>query len=378
MYDLYLHEPRGESGRDGDTEARILRERQASLRARMDLAATHPDHKAARIALSVFDGGQMPNQPDHFFLGHPVSFDGAEQEGGTFTPAIDTLTTIPFVALHSIPSVGDVLTATAVGGRWVAERSKSGPCVLTVCVGACGGLPVFGASVALIRDGETVASGTTGAGGCVSFSGEGIAAGTYTVQVTVSGSVAYSSPQTLACGVPIMIEVGSGAGLVCCGGYAIPTVLTLTDAAGSMAFVYNPNYFFPLWTGGHSVQIASCVVTTPNNICVVWPETVGPVRICYQMICHAGQSPTFAIQRSWSWVYDSLVNPHYFQDPSGFAPGQFCITAPPAICGNPLTDTASFGANPTSASPFVLSGTPAAAPSNATGDPVGGSITISA
>ena len=97
------------------------------------------------------------------------------------------------------------------------------------------------------------------------------------------------------------------------------------------------------------------------------------------MICHAGQNPTFAVQRSWSWVYQQgTLTPIWYQDPSGFAPGQFCITAPPAICGNPLTDTASFGANPTSTSPFVLSGTPAPAASNATSDPVGGSIAISA
>ena len=103
------------------------------------------------------------------------------------------------------------------------------------------------------------------------------------------------------------------------------------------------------------------------------------MKACYQMICYAGTQPTFSIQRSWSWVYQQgTLTPIWYQDPSGITPGQPCTTAPPASCGSPHTDTASFSANPSSTSPFALSGTPAAAAGNYTSDPVGGTVAISA
>jgi hypothetical protein len=98
------------------------------------------------------------------------------------------------------------------------------------------------------------------------------------------------------------------------------------------------------------------------------------------MICSAGQNPTFSVQRSWSWVFPQVgaATPIYCQDPSGITAGQPCSTAPPAICGSPLTDTASGGANPRSSSPFVLSCSLTPAGANSTDDPVGGGVTISA
>jgi hypothetical protein len=86
-----------------------------------------------------------------------------------------------------------------------------------------------------------------------------------------------------------------------------------------------------------------------------------------------------SVQRSWSWVYQQgTLTPIWYQDPSGITPGQPCTTAPPASCGSPHTDTASFSANPSNNSPFTLSGTPAAAAGNYTSDPVGGTVAISA
>jgi hypothetical protein len=332
-----------------------------------------PTVAAARRLVSVYNGGSMASQSDHIFLTHPVELDGTEVEGGAASPNVDTSVTIPVVVLWDVPEVGDILVASAVGGRWVAERG--GGSQTTICVAVCGNLPVYGAVITVLSGSSVVATCTTGANGCCQLP----VAGTYIVQVAVGGTLGYSATRTLAAGGMTTIALGSNSGLVCCGGYAIPQVLTLTDGAGSMKFVYDPNYYYPLWTGGHSVQLMSCSVMTPNNICIVAPPSQGPVRICYQMICHAGQNPTFAIQRSWSWVYQQgTLAPIWYQDNSGFAPGQFCITAPPAICGNPLTDTASFGANPSSTIPFVLSGTPTPAGSNATSDPVGGSIAISA
>lgn len=249
-------------------------------------------------------------------------------------------------------------------------------CNTTICVVQCGSVPVYGASVVVASGSTTVASGTTGSGGCVTLSIP--SAGSYTVQVTVSGTMVYNASRTLSCNGTITVAL-SASGLVCCGGYAIPYNLTLTDAGGSLSFVYYPSYYYPIWYGGHAVTRESCTISTPNDICVSNPPSSGPVRICYQMICYAGDSPRFAIQRAWSWVYEpGTLTPIWYQDPTGFVAGLPCATAPPASCGSPLTDTSSFSANPSSTSPFVLSGTPAAAPSNATADPVGGSIVISA
>jgi hypothetical protein len=352
--------------------ARILRDRQGILRAAMDRASGVPAVAAARRLVSVYNGGNMPTQPNYVFLTHPVDLDGAEVEAGTASPNVDTSTTIPVVILWHAPQVGDLLIANAVGGRWVAERG--GGCNSTICVTACSSVPVYGAVVEILSGSTVVASCTTGSTGCCTLP----VCGTYTVQVTFGGTVQYSASRTLSSGGTTTIALGSS-GLVCCGGFMIPQTLTLTDAAGSVSFVYDPNYEFPLWTGGHAVQGLSSTVATPNNVCIVASPNQGPVRVCYQMICNAGTTPKFSVQRSWSWVYQQgTLTPIWYQDPSGFTPGQFCITAPPAICGSPLTDTASFTANPTSSSPFVLSGTPAVASSNATSDPVGGSIAISA
>ena len=248
----------------------------------------------------------------------------------------------------------------------------------TICVTTCGALPAYGVTIQLLSGGSVVASCVTSSSGCCFFA----QSGTFTVQVLVGGTLEYSGTQTLSGGT-ITIPLGSNGGFVCCGTYAIPRTLTLTGPGGSTSFVYDAadsgRFGAPLWTGGYSVQAMSATVTTPGGSCVVAAPSNGPVRICYQMFCHSAQNPAFAIQRSWSWVYQpGSLTPIYFQDPTGFTPGQLCATAPPAICGNPLTDTASFAANPTTTSPFVLTGTPVDAGSNATVDPDAGSVTISA
>lgn len=76
-----------------------------------------------RRLVQISDGGSMPSSPDHFFLAYPIEFDGSETEGGTGTPVIDTSQPIIVDVLGHAPSVGDILTAYAVGGRWVAERA---------------------------------------------------------------------------------------------------------------------------------------------------------------------------------------------------------------------------------------------------------------
>lgn len=257
--------------------------------------------------------------------------------------------------------------------RCCCATGSTAICLLVDC--SPNTVPVVGATIALYSGSTLVASATSGDSGCASFT----QTGSYTVKVTIGGSVVYSATETLSGSTITLTLSATEASVVCCGGYAIPESLTATDADGSFAFLYDPSYTYPLWTGGHSVTRTSCSVTTPDDICIVADPSTGPVRVCYQMICHSGENPTFAVQRSWSWVYEQgTFTAIWYQDTSGFDPGEFCITAPPAICGSPLTDTASFSANPSSAAPFVLSGTPTPAVSNATSDPVGGTVVISA
>lgn len=248
---------------------------------------------------------------------------------------------------------------------------------IKVCVSVCGGLPVVGAIVTVYAsDGSVLGFCLTGTTGCCTIKN---VSGRHRITVTISGVVVYSAIRQLTG--TIVIALGAGAQIVCCGKYAIPMVLTLTDSAGSLSFLYYPNSFFPTWYGGHAVQRESCSVTTPNNICVAAPASEGPVRICYQMICYASQDPTFALQRSWSWVYaPGTLDPVWYQDPSGFVAGQPCTTGPPAMCGSPHTDVALDSQNPTETSPFMITFNPEppVPNSNYTEDPVGRPVLISA
>jgi hypothetical protein len=104
------------------------------------MQSARPPAIAARRLVQIYDGGAMPSSPDHFFLAHPVELDGAEVEGGLATPAVDTSTTIAVDVLWGVPQVGDILTAYAVGGRWVAERSGGIPPGGHPCSG-CSSIP---------------------------------------------------------------------------------------------------------------------------------------------------------------------------------------------------------------------------------------------
>ena len=89
----------------------------------MDRGATAPARVTARRLVQVYNGGSIPTQAGYVYLTNPVELDGDEIEGGSATANVDATTTIPVVVLWGTPQVGDLLTAYAVGGRWVAERS---------------------------------------------------------------------------------------------------------------------------------------------------------------------------------------------------------------------------------------------------------------
>lgn len=108
-----------------DAGFRILRARHASLAGLADRVIPFGPSGTPRRLVQIYDGGSMPSAPDHFFLAFPIEIDGAETEGGTGTPVVDASQPIVVDVLGHAPSAGDVLTAYAVGGRWVAERGGS-------------------------------------------------------------------------------------------------------------------------------------------------------------------------------------------------------------------------------------------------------------
>lgn len=108
-----------------DQEMRILRARHAALASRANRTIPFVQSGTPRRLVQIFNGGSMPSSPDHFFLAYPIELDGAETEGGTATPVDDASAPIVVDVLGHAPAAGDILTAYAVGGRWVAERGQS-------------------------------------------------------------------------------------------------------------------------------------------------------------------------------------------------------------------------------------------------------------
>ena len=106
-------------------EARALRARADALDDAIDREASgFRPIAAARRLVQVYDGGSLPTAANRVYLTRPVELDGGEVEGGSATPDVDGSTSIPVVVLHNAAVAGDLLPATAVGGRWVAEKGK--------------------------------------------------------------------------------------------------------------------------------------------------------------------------------------------------------------------------------------------------------------
>jgi hypothetical protein len=89
----------------------------------------------ARRLVQIYNGGSMASKPDYFYLASPVELDGVEKEGSSGSATADTGRTIPVLVIGHAPSVGDILPAFAVGGRWVAERGmpSTPPATCTPC-----------------------------------------------------------------------------------------------------------------------------------------------------------------------------------------------------------------------------------------------------
>jgi hypothetical protein len=206
-----------------DSSNRQLRARHEALAELVDRAPRRGGGGTARRLVQVYDGGSMGAAPDLFYLTHPVELDGSEVEGGTGTPVVDTDQTIPVVVLWHAPAVGDLLTAYAVGGRWVAERGGAGGgmCDVTFRVGCCAsglyGGPTLTVSVYDSTDTTLLATGTTTTGSLtLSWSGaSGIA---HHVHVTgqSAGFNAYNVSQVINCGTTVGLTLTVATGYTCC------------------------------------------------------------------------------------------------------------------------------------------------------------------
>jgi hypothetical protein len=117
-------------------EWRLLRDRQFALNRGVDrLGGVRPIASARRL-VQVYNGGAIPTAAGHVYLTHPVELDGEEIEGGLAAVNADATVTIPVVVIDAPAIAGDVLVASAVGGRWVAQDG-SPPAPTGVPCGSC-------------------------------------------------------------------------------------------------------------------------------------------------------------------------------------------------------------------------------------------------
>jgi hypothetical protein len=124
----------------GDGDHRTIRDRQAAFDDALDRLAGSPRIIAARRLVQIYDNGSMPADADHFFAAHPVEMDGDESEGTSGAVNVDSGTTLYVDVIRGVPSAGDNLVATLVGGRWVAELGASN--FTFMCYWCCAGATV--------------------------------------------------------------------------------------------------------------------------------------------------------------------------------------------------------------------------------------------
>jgi hypothetical protein len=91
------------------------------------LARRDPSDSARKIVGSVYNGGAMPRTVPAWFLTNPADFGCDETEGAGCSPRIDTTSTVPVLVLGpKVPSVGDLLPARMIGGKWVTGSGGGG------------------------------------------------------------------------------------------------------------------------------------------------------------------------------------------------------------------------------------------------------------
>lgn len=99
-----------------------IRDKLIDLGDRIENRRASRSEATAAFLGEVVDGGSMPDGPEKFYLLRATDIDGSEHEGSLPTFAADELRDIPVIVLGSTPVVGDLLTAYAIGGRWIAQK----------------------------------------------------------------------------------------------------------------------------------------------------------------------------------------------------------------------------------------------------------------
>jgi hypothetical protein len=250
---------------------RIERLRHQDLADLVDRAIAQIGAGTPRQLVQVYNGGSMPSESDHFYLTNPVYLNGAETEGGTATYVADTTQTIVVDVLHQAPAAGDILTAYAVGGRWVAELTSSQQGTGCIQFLGCNNHPLQGVTVRIYNQegGTLLGTYTSNAQGKVC---PGLDAGFYwmdTTQTTEEGfplnryvwiAEKFGIPAQGVLLWPVNIVSGYG----CCSGttFPLPTTLFLTVCGQTFTLVaVGPG---PTTITGWEPDGAIAPITTPN------------------------------------------------------------------------------------------------------------------
>ena len=169
-----------------------------------------------------------------------------------------------------------------------------GACDITICVTACGAAQP-GIPVQVESGSSVVASGTTGGGGCVTFTT--LTAGTYTVVVSVPGFDVNTSSHSLVCGTSTTIDVGifpdTGA---CCGSCALPETLFWTDANGT--FPITNLFGGTFWQGCYTLSLPSIALIGEFPNCSCTDDTT--VIVAIQLQCNG--DTTYTATAYWMGV----------------------------------------------------------------------------
>ncbi len=219
-----------------------------------------------RQLVQVYNGGNMPSQPDRYYLTNPVYVNGPETEGGVGSLSTDTSQTIVVDVIGKAPSAGDYLTAYAVGGRWVAELTNSQTAKGCIQFLGCNGTPLQGVTVSIYdHQGGNLKAGplTSDSQGKVC---PGLDAGTYWVDPTGDYSFPldkyvwtaqnFGIPSGGVALWPVQLQPGYG----CCSSvsFPLPTTLYLTVCGQT----------FTLVSGGTMIEGwapvgGTAIITTP-------------------------------------------------------------------------------------------------------------------
>ncbi len=239
----------------------VARDQRAARNRRNDLESTvgripDPQPRATpRRLVQIYNGGSMPSQPNHVYLAHPVELDGVELSGGAATPTADSSQSLPVIVLGHAPLAGDLLTAHAVAGRWVAYRGATPVPSASLQIVGCSG-PIAGIAVTISSSPTSTPffSGSTNSNGMVDFN---IAsAGVYWVGTSYNGGFplnryAWGSKYLYLTAGLTVVAPGPISGYYCCSTMSFPLqsklyltvcnqtyTLNATGSSGSPA-VYN-------------------------------------------------------------------------------------------------------------------------------------------